>query len=142
MSADVEATVRAILNEVRRDGDAALIALTQKFDQLALTPETLRVGEDEIEAAYAATPPATLEALNLAHRRITSHHERQRPSDDRYEDAIGAVLGSRWTAVESVGLYVPGGAASYPSSVLMNAVPAKVAGVSRIAMVVPAMRAP
>ena len=140
VSADVEATVRAILDEVRRDGDAALIAFTERFDQLTLSPETLRVGEAEIEAAFRATPRETLDALTLAHRRITSHHERQRPKDDRYEDEIGAVLGSRWTAVESVGLYVPGGAASYPSSVLMNAVPAKVAGVSRIAMVVPAMR--
>ncbi|WP_182086812.1 histidinol dehydrogenase [Aureimonas sp. ME7] len=139
-SADVEATVRAIVTDVRGRGDEALIAYTAKFDALDLTPETLRVGEDEIEAAFAATPPETRDALTLAHTRISRHHERQRPRDDLYEDEIGAVLGSRWTAVESVGLYVPGGAASYPSSVLMNAVPAKVAGVERIAMVVPAMR--
>ncbi|GGD06258.1 histidinol dehydrogenase [Aureimonas glaciei] len=140
VSADVDAVVRDIIDQVRRSGDEALVALTNRFDGLALTPETLRVGTDEIEAAYRATARPTLEALELAYRRITSHHERQRPSDDRYTDAIGVELGSRWTAVESVGLYVPGGAASYPSSVLMNAVPAKVAGVERIAMVVPAQK--
>ncbi|BDA82757.1 histidinol dehydrogenase [Aureimonas sp. SA4125] len=140
VSADVDAVVRDIIGKVRQSGDAALIDLTRRFDGLSLTPETLRVGRDEIEAAYGATARQTLEALELAHRRITSHHERQRPADDRYTDAIGAELGSRWTAVESVGLYVPGGAASYPSSVLMNAVPAKVAGVERIAMVVPAQK--
>ncbi|MBB3997031.1 histidinol dehydrogenase [Aureimonas pseudogalii] len=139
-SLDVEDAVRAILADVRRRGDAALIELTARYDALELTPETMRVPADEIEAAYRATAPETLQALELAHERITRHHERQRPQDDRYTDAIGAELGSRWTAVESVGLYVPGGAASYPSSVLMNAVPAKVAGVERIAMVVPAMR--
>ncbi|WP_427025632.1 histidinol dehydrogenase [Aureimonas ureilytica] len=139
-SVDVETAVRAIIDDVRARGDAAVIELTARFDELTLTPETLRVPESEIEAALAATPPRTREALELAHRRIESHHIRQRPKDDRYTDAIGAELGSRWTAVESVGLYVPGGAASYPSSVLMNAVPAKVAGVNRIAMVVPAMR--
>ena len=139
-SLDVEDAVRAILADVRRRGDAALFELTARYDALELTPETMRVSADEIEAAYRATAPETLRALELAHERITRHHERQRPQDDRYTDAIGAELGSRWTAVESVGLYVPGGAASYPSSVLMNAVPAKVAGVERIAMVVPAMR--
>ncbi|KTQ85485.1 histidinol dehydrogenase [Aureimonas ureilytica] len=139
-SVDVEATVREIVSDVRRRGDAALIELTARFDHLELTPETLRVPEAEIEAALEATPPETRAALDLAHRRIESHHIRQMPKDDRYTDAIGAELGSRWTAVESVGLYVPGGAASYPSSVLMNAVPAKVAGVERIAMAVPAMR--
>jgi histidinol dehydrogenase len=139
-SLDVEDAVRAILADVRRRGDDALIELTARYDALDLTPETMRVSDGEIEAAYRATAPETLRALELAHERITRHHERQRPQDDRYTDAIGAELGSRWTAVESVGLYVPGGAASYPSSVLMNAVPAKVAGVERIAMVVPAMR--
>ncbi|MBO0904078.1 histidinol dehydrogenase [Jiella sonneratiae] len=139
-AADVDAAVRAIIDSVRAEGDAALLALTRRFDQLELTPATMRVTEAEIEAAYEATSPDTLEALNLAHRRIAAHHRRQLPADDRYTDAIGVELGSRWTAVESVGLYVPGGSASYPSSVLMNAVPAKVAGVERIAMVVPAMR--
>ncbi|WP_062206832.1 histidinol dehydrogenase [Aureimonas sp. AU12] len=140
VSADVDDAVRAIVADVRRRGDAAVIELTARFDALELTPETMRVPAEAIEAAYRSTAPETIAALELAHRRIASHHERQRPRDDRYVDAIGAELGSRWTAVESVGLYVPGGAASYPSSVLMNAVPAAVAGVERIAMVVPAMR--
>ncbi|KQT87907.1 histidinol dehydrogenase [Aurantimonas sp. Leaf443] len=140
VSADVEAVVRRIVADVRERGDAALIELTARFDALDLTPQTLAIGQDEIDAAHAATAPRTLEALELAHERITRHHERQRPKDERYEDAIGVELGSRWTAVESVGLYVPGGQASYPSSVLMNAIPARVAGVSRIAMTVPAMR--
>ncbi len=139
-SVDVDAAVRAIIERVRREGDAALIELTARFDALELTPDTLRVPEGEIEAAFEATPRDTLEALQLAHDRIASHHARQRPADDRYTDALGVELGSRWTAVESVGLYVPGGTASYPSSVLMNAVPARVAGVTRIAMAVPAMR--
>ncbi|GGD96858.1 histidinol dehydrogenase [Aureimonas endophytica] len=138
VSPDVDATVRDILAEVRRRGDAAVIDYTKRFDALELTPETLRMPPEAIAEAHAATPPATREALEFAHRRILAHHERQRPKDDTYADALGAVLGSRWTAIESVGLYVPGGAASYPSSVLMNAVPAKVAGVERIAMVVPA----
>ncbi len=139
-AADVDDAVRAIVARVRAEGDAALIELTRRFDGLDLTVETLRVESDEIDAAFAATAPETLQALRIAHERITSHHERQRPKDDRYVDALGVELGSRWTAVESVGLYVPGGQASYPSSVLMNAVPAKVAGVERIAMTVPAMR--
>ncbi|WP_062016278.1 histidinol dehydrogenase [Aureimonas sp. AU4] len=139
-SVDVEAAVRAILDDVRARGDDALIDYTRRFDALELTPETLRVSPDEIQAALEATPETTLEALRFAHERIRSHHARQRPADERYTDSLGAELGHRWTAVESVGLYVPGGAASYPSSVLMNAVPAKVAGVRRIAMVVPAMR--
>ncbi|UIJ71337.1 histidinol dehydrogenase [Aurantimonas sp. HBX-1] len=139
-AADVDDAVRDIIARVRSEGDAALIDLTARFDALELTASTLRVDAAEIEAAYAATAPETLAALELAHARISSHHERQRPADDRYVDAIGVELGSRWSAVESVGLYVPGGTASYPSSVLMNAIPAKVAGVERIAMAVPAMR--
>ena len=139
-AADVDAAVRAIVARVRKEGDAALIALTSQFDQLELTPATMRVSEAEIEAAHAATSPDTLQALSLAHDRIAAHHRRQLPKDDRYTDPIGVELGSRWTAIESAGLYVPGGTASYPSSVLMNAVPASVAGVERIAMVVPAMR--
>ncbi len=137
---DVDGAVREIIAMVRRDGDAALIELTRRFDGLDLDAAALRVGRHEIDEAFAATAPETLDALTLAHDRIRSHHERQRPSDDRYVDPIGVELGSRWTAVESVGLYVPGGTASYPSSVLMNAIPAKVAGVERIAMTVPAMR--
>ncbi|KAB0680380.1 histidinol dehydrogenase [Aureimonas leprariae] len=138
VSEEVDEAVRAILADVATRGDAAVIDYTQRFDGLSLTPETLRIGKDEIEAAYAAMEPHTREALELAHARIRSHHERQRPTDDTYVDALGVVLGSRWTAIEAVGLYVPGGSASYPSSVLMNAVPAAVAGVARIAMVVPA----
>ena len=140
VSADVDAVVRGIIGRVRETGDAALIELTRRFDGLELTADTIRVGGGEIEAAFRATETKTLDALECAHQRITSHHERQRPADDRYEDALGVELGSRWTAVESVGLYVPGGAASYPSSVLMNAIPARVAGVERIAMVVPAQK--
>jgi histidinol dehydrogenase len=136
-SEDVDAAVREIIAQVRRDGDAALLALTQKFDRLDLTKAGIRVAEAEIAAAVAACDAATLEALLLAHERIAAHHQRQLPRDDSYTDALGAELGARWTAVESVGLYVPGGLASYPSSVLMNAVPAKVAGVPRVAMAVP-----
>jgi histidinol dehydrogenase len=138
VSADVDADVRAIVGELRRRGDEALHDFTLKFDRLDTRAAGLRICEDEIEAAYAATEDKVLEALRLAHDRIASHHARQMPKDDYYEDALGVGLGSRWTAVEAVGLYVPGGTASYPSSVLMNAVPAKVAGVERIVMVVPA----
>jgi histidinol dehydrogenase len=134
---DVDAAVRDIIDAVRRDGDAALIALTLRFDRLDLAAVGMRISEAEIEAAAAASDQEALAALAFARARIESHHRRQLPRDDRYTDAVGAELGSRWTAVESVGLYVPGGLASYPSSVLMNAVPAKVAGVPRIAMVVP-----
>ncbi|MEQ1615758.1 MAG: histidinol dehydrogenase [Hyphomicrobiaceae bacterium] len=137
VSDDVDTTVRQIIADVRTRGDAALIELTAKFDHLHLTPATLRVSAAEIERAITACSTETLEALHFARARIQSHHHRQLPKDDHYVDAVGAELGSRWTAVESVGLYVPGGLASYPSSVLMNAVPAKVAGVPRIVMVVP-----
>ncbi len=136
-SEDVDAVVRDIIAQVRREGDAALIALTQKFDRLDLSQAGIRVSEAEIAAALGASDAATLDALKLARDRIESHHLRQLPRDDTYTDALGAELGSRWTAVELVGLYVPGGLASYPSSVLMNAVPAKVAGVPRVAMAVP-----
>jgi len=135
---DVEAAVRAIIADVISRGVAALIELTQKFDRLALTPETIRIQPEEIERACQQSDARVIAALELAHARIQAYHDRQRPADAHYTDAIGAELGHRWTAVESVGLYVPGGLASYPSSVLMNAVPAKVAGVPRIAMAVPA----
>lgn len=137
VSADVDATVRGIIDEVRTRGDEALKEFTRKFDRLDLTTHPMRVGTDEIAEAVKSVVPETLEALTLARDRIRSHHERQKPSDDHYVDPIGVELGSRWTAVEAVGLYVPGGTASYPSSVLMNAVPAVVAGVERIVMVVP-----
>jgi histidinol dehydrogenase len=137
VSDDVDAAVRAIVGEVRTKGDTALCDLTRKFDRFDITPAKLRVTEAEIAAAWKACDPETLEALNLARERIESHHKRQKPQDERYTDAIGVELGHRWTPVEAVGLYVPGGTAAYPSSVLMNAVPAKVAGVPRLVMVVP-----
>jgi histidinol dehydrogenase len=139
-SEDVEAAARTIIAQVRRDGDKALIELTRRFDGLDLAAAGIRIGEDEIARAVEACDKAALAALELARGRIEAHHRRQVPSDDRYRDALGAELGTRWTAIESVGLYVPGGLASYPSSVLMNAVPAKVAGVPRIAMAVPSPR--
>lgn len=138
VSADVEAAVRAIIERVRAEGDAALVAYTQRFDRADLDALGIAVSKEAIEKAYAEANPATVDALKLARERIHAHHKRQMPKDDRYTDAIGVELGSRWTAVEAVGLYVPGGTASYPSSVLMNAVPALVAGVERIVMVVPA----
>jgi histidinol dehydrogenase len=137
-SADVEAAVRAIIAEVAAGGDAALIALTRKFDRIDLAQVGLKVAADEIETAYAACDRRALDALALARERIEAYHRRQLPQDERFTDALGVELGSRWTAIESVGLYVPGGTAAYPSSVLMNAVPAKVAGVPRLVMVVPA----
>lgn len=137
-SADVGTAVAAIIDDVRARGDAALIALTQRFDGTDLAALGLKVSAGEIDTAVASCSAETLEALAFAKQRIAEHHERQLPSNDRYTDAAGVELGHRWTAVESVGLYVPGGLASYPSSVLMNAVPAKVAGVPRVVMVVPA----
>lgn len=138
VSADVEAVVRGIIERVRAEGDKALIDYTLKFDKADLNALGIAVSKDDIAKAYKAADPATVEALKFARERIRSHHERQKPKDDRYTDAAGVELGSRWTAIEAVGLYVPGGTASYPSSVLMNAVPAKVAGVERIVIVVPA----
>jgi histidinol dehydrogenase len=137
VSADVDNAVRAIIEVVRTRGDKGLAELTLKYDRLDLQRIGISVTAAEIEAAFAASSKETLEALYLARDRIADHHKRQLPSDDRYRDSTGVELGHRWTAVESVGLYVPGGLASYPSSVLMNAVPAKVAGVPRIVMVVP-----
>jgi histidinol dehydrogenase len=137
-AADVEAAVRAIIAEVAAGGDAALIALTRKLDRVDLGRTGLRVKADEIETAYAACDRRALDALTLARDRIEAYHRRQLPQDDHFTDALGVELGARWTAIESVGLYVPGGTAAYPSSVLMNAVPAKVAGVPRLVMVVPA----
>jgi len=137
-AADVEATVRGIIADVAARGDAALVELTRKFDRVDLAPGTLRVSADEIAQAQAACDPRALAALTLARDRIEAYHRRQLPKDDRFTDALGVELGHRWTAIEAVGLYVPGGTAAYPSSVLMNAVPAKVAGVPRLVMVVPA----
>jgi histidinol dehydrogenase len=140
VSEDVDQAVRAIIEDVVAQGDEALIDYTYRFDGLALQPETLRISNAEIDAAEAQCPKEALEALALAKERIEVYHRAQRPQDSMTTDALGVTLGWRWTAIESVGLYVPGGRASYPSSVLMNAVPAKVAGVPRIAMVVPTPR--
>lgn len=137
VSADVGAVVREIIDNVRANGDAAVKAYTQKLDRLDLNETAMRVSSDEIESAYKSVDQATMDALKLARDRIRSHHQRQLPKDDFYTDHIGVELGSRWTAIEAVGLYVPGGTASYPSSVLMNAIPAVVAGVERVVMVVP-----
>ncbi|MFZ1815423.1 MAG: histidinol dehydrogenase [Rhizobiaceae bacterium] len=137
VSEDVDASVRTIISEVRKHGDLALVDYSRRFDRFELETGAIAFSESEVDAAVAGVDSPTMAALELARDRIRSHHQRQMPTDDRYVDAIGVELGSRWTAVESVGLYVPGGTASYPSSVLMNAVPAAVAGVPRIAMVVP-----
>ncbi len=137
-ASDVETVVRAILGDVAERGDRALIELTRKFDRLDLDAAGLRIGADEIELAAAACDRRALDALAFARERIEAYHRRQLPRDERFTDALGVELGHRWTAIEAVGLYVPGGTAAYPSSVLMNAVPARVAGVPRLVMVVPA----
>ena len=139
-ASDVNDAVAAIIAKVRAEGDSALIELTRRFDGLDLEVAGIRVAAAEIEAAHAKIDAKTLAALELAHERILDHHKRQVPRDDRYTDATGVELGNRWTPVSSAGLYVPGGTASYPSSVLMNAVPAKVARVKRVVMVVPAQK--
>lgn len=136
-SPDVDTTVAEIIADVRTRGDAAVIALTSKFDRMDLTPETMRFSEAEIGAHCAAVPDNERAALELAAERIQAYHARQMPEDASWQDEHGATLGWRWTPVSAAGLYVPGGLASYPSSVLMNAIPAKVAGVSRLAVVVP-----
>jgi histidinol dehydrogenase len=136
-SLDVEQTVRAIIADVVARGDAALLDYTRKFDRIDLTKSGLRVSAAEIDAAEKACDPQAMAALKLARDRIEAYHRRQLPKDDRFIDALGVELGSRWTAVEAAGLYVPGGTAAYPSSVLMNAIPAKVAGCPRLVMVVP-----
>jgi len=135
---DVAAVVRGIIADVRTRGDAALIELTNKFDRAGVARETLKLSAAEIEAAQNQVSKEQLAAIETAARRIESYHRRQIPEDARFTDETGALLGWRWTSVDSVGLYVPGGTASYPSSVLMNAIPAKVAGVARIVMVTPA----
>ncbi len=137
VSEDVDAAAKAIIEDVIARGDAALVDYTRRFDRLALDASGLRIGTAEVDAAVAACGQEALAALSLAHERIKAFHIRQMPADDRFVDAIGVEMGHRWTAVEAAGLYVPGGTASYPSSVLMNAVPARVAGVPRIVMVVP-----
>jgi histidinol dehydrogenase len=136
--ADIEGAVRDIIARVRRGGLAALMDLTRRFDGFDLTPETLRVSRDEMDAAEAACDKEDLKALDFAAARIRAFHEKQLPKDERFKDEAGLTLGWRWTSVDAVGLYAPGGAAAYPSSVLMNAVAAKTAGVPRIAMATPA----
>jgi histidinol dehydrogenase len=138
VSQDVDDAVRAIIADVIGRGDAALVDLSRRFDRVDLAALGLRVTDAEIDAAMTACDAQALDALKLAHARIVAFHERQKPVDQRFTDALGVELGWRWSALESVGLYVPGGTASYPSSVLMNCVPAKVAGVPRIVMVAPA----
>jgi histidinol dehydrogenase len=138
VSEDVDNAVRAIIADIRARGDAALIELTAKFDRFDAARTGLRVSRAEIEAAAQSADRVTMDALRLAAERIESHHRRQLPESERYTDALGVELGSRWTAIEAVGLYVPGGTASYPSSVLMNAIPARVAGVERVVLAVPA----
>ena len=136
-SPDVDAVVAGIIADVRARGDAAVIELTAEFDRVQLTPGTLRMSDDAVAAAAAEVPEQVRDALELAAGRIRSYHERQMPEDARWTDETGADLGWRWSAVSAAGLYVPGGLASYPSSVLMNAIPAKVAGVERLAIAVP-----
>ncbi|MBO9099877.1 MULTISPECIES: histidinol dehydrogenase [unclassified Rhizobium] len=138
VSEDVNAVVRDIIADVRARGDVALMEYSVRFDGIDFDATPMRVTSEEIDAAIAEVPSEVLGALKVAAVRIESHHRRQLPRDDSYEDELGVVLGSRWTAIEAVGIYVPGGTASYPSSVLMNAIPAKVAGVERVVMVVPA----
>jgi histidinol dehydrogenase len=134
---DVEKPVAAIIADVRARGDAALIDTTARFDRLQLTPQTIRISDAEIDAAAASVPAPLLAALDLAATRIEAFHCAQLPTDIRTTDAAGLTLGMRWGALDAVGIYVPGGKAAYPSSVLMNAIPARVAGVARVAMCVP-----
>ena len=136
-SPDVDDIVVGIIKDVRARGDAAVIELTSKFDRLDLTPETLRFSPQEMTDLIAQVPDHERAALELAAERIRAYHARQLPEDQSWTEENGATLGWRWTPVSAAGLYVPGGLASYPSSVLMNAIPAKVAGVERLAIVVP-----
>ncbi len=135
--ADVDGAVVRVIEAVRAEGAAALIRFSHDFDKFDLTLETLRVSSEEIEAGVALCPPDVRAAITFAARRIGAYHERLRPADGAFTDELGVELGWRWTALEAVGIYVPGGRAAYPSTVLMNAVPARIAGVKRIAMVTP-----
>jgi histidinol dehydrogenase len=134
---DVHGTVAAIIAEVRKHGDTALCDYTARFDRMEITADHLRVSDAEIDTAVAKVPADLLEALNLAASRIEAFHQVQLPADLKVTDTAGLTLGMRWTPLDAVGLYVPGGKAAYPSSVLMNALPARAAGVARIAMCVP-----
>lgn len=134
----VDSQVRAIIEDVMAHGDEALVRYTRQYDRFDATVATLQVTQAEIDSAVAAVPDATMRALELAARRIEAFQSRHLPADDLYTDGTGAVLGARWTPIDAAGLYVPGGQAAYPSSVLMNAMPARIAGVKRIVMVSPA----
>jgi len=136
-SPDVDATVAGIIADVRARGDAAVIEMTETFDRIRLSPDTLRFSQDEMDQLIAEVPQAERAALTLAAERIENYHTRQMPQDARWQDETGATLGWRWGPVSAAGLYVPGGLASYPSSVLMNAIPARVAGVGRLVITVP-----
>lgn len=136
-SPDVDAVVASIIADVRARGDAAVIDLTAKFDRFKLTPETIAFSASEIETECAKVSQTERDALELAAKRIRAYHLRQMPADASWTDETGATLGWRWGPISAAGLYVPGGLASYPSSVLMNAIPAKVAGVERLAIAVP-----
>ena len=134
---EVDDVVASILADVRLRGDEALIDYTSRFHRLDLAPDTLAISPEEIAAASLAVPPDEAQALELAAARIEAYHRRQLPENVSFEDEAGAQLGWRWTPVEAAGLYVPGGTASYPSSLLMNAIPAKVAGVDRLVVTMP-----
>ncbi|WP_170603518.1 histidinol dehydrogenase [Ruegeria arenilitoris] len=136
-SPDVDAVVAQIIEDVRNRGDQAVIEFTAKFDRLELTPETLAFSADEISSATNLVSDDDYNALEMAAERIRDYHSKQMPEDQQWTDSNGATLGWRWSAVSAAGLYVPGGLASYPSSVLMNAIPAKVAGVQKLAITVP-----
>lgn len=136
-SQEVGDVVASIIADVRKRGDAAVVELTNKFDRTNFTAADLRVSADEIEQAAARVSDEVRDALQFAHDRIKAHHQKQLPKDDIYQDALGVTLGTRWTPMDAVGIYVPGGLATYPSTVIMGAVPAKIAGVERIALVVP-----
>jgi len=136
-SEEVDTIVAEIIGRVVAEGDDALIRYTAEFDRLILAPQQLRIGADEIGIAKASCCPDIVAAIDLAASRIEAFHGHQRPTGYAYEDGLGNRLGLRWTAVAAAGLYVPGGLAAYPSSVLMNAIPAKIAGVPRLVMVVP-----
>jgi histidinol dehydrogenase len=137
---DVTTTVNAILSDVRSRGDAALFEHSERLDKVRLDRKSVKVTPEDVEVAVSQCAGVALTALTTAARRIEAYHQRQIPNDAWFEDDVGAKLGWRWTALDSVGIYVPGGTASYPSSVLMNAIPARVAGVSRVAMVSPASK--
>lgn len=133
----VDSAVRSIIEDVIATGDEALVRYTRQFDRFEATVASLRISSAEVDAAIASVPEATLRALELAARRIEAFHVRHLPKDDTWTDEVGAILGARWTPIDAAGLYVPGGQAAYPSSVLMNAIPARIAGVGRIVMVSP-----